>query len=377
MASIRKNPRTGRWEVRYRDAAGVQRTQTPEGPLKSDAMALKSAIETDVARGQWRDPSLGRTRFADAAQEWLASNPRKRATTHARDAMVIRVQLNPLLADLPIARVSPSHVKAVVAAMEKDRRLAPATVRTSYGVLRAILSWAVDNDLIARSPCRGVRLPEAAKTARPIVSASDVERLADAMPADYRVAVFLGALGLRQAEVFGLRVGSIDFLRRTVTVKATTNEVEGRFVEGSGKTKSSVRTFSVPQVILDELAAHLARTGRTSPDDRVLQAPNGGPVRATNFRLRVYNPAIAKAGLEGLTFHRLRHSAGHMMREGGVPLEVIQRRLGHASIRTTADIYGSLPENVDRGVADQLDEQFQIARGATVVQGDVRPGATT
>ena len=132
----------------------------------------------------------------------------------------------------------------------------------------------------------------------------------------------------------------IDFLRRALTVEATTNEVEGRFVEGSGKTKNSVRTFSVPQLVLDELAAHLARTGRTATGDRVVQAPNGGPVRATNFRLRVYNPAIAKAGLKGLTFHRLRHSAGHMMREGGVPLEVIQRRLGHASIRTTADIYG-------------------------------------
>jgi integrase len=257
----------------------------------------------------------------------------------------------------------------VVALMEDDRGLAPATVRTNYGVLRAVMAWAVDNDLIDRSPCRGVRLPELSKSSKPVISTDDVERLADAIAVDYRVAVFLGALGLRQAEVFGLRVGSIDSLRRTLTCEATTNEVEGRFVEGSGKTKSSVRTFSVPQLVLDELAAHLARTGRTAPGDRVLQAPNGGPVRATNFRLRVYNPAIAKAGLEGLTFHRLRHSAGHMMREGGVPLEVTQRRLGHASIRTTADIYGSLPENVDRGVADQLDGMFRRSRGAGVVQG--------
>ncbi|MGH9225755.1 MAG: tyrosine-type recombinase/integrase [Acidimicrobiales bacterium] len=72
--------------------------------------------------------------------------------------------------------------------------------------------------------------------------------------------------------------------------------------------------------------------------------PAGGQVRATNFRLRIYTPATRKAGLEGLTFHRLRHSAGHMMREVGVSLEVIQQRLGHASIRTTADIHGSLPE---------------------------------
>lgn len=67
-------------------------------------------------------------------------------------------------------------------------------------------------------------------------------------------------------------------------------------------------------------------------------------------------------GLEGLTFHRLRHSAGHMMREAGVPLEVIQRRLGHASIQTTADIYGTLPENVDRAAADKLDGLFRASQ---------------
>jgi integrase len=74
---------------------------------------------------------------------------------------------------------------------------------------------------------------------------------------------------------------------------------------------------------------------------------------------------------EGLNFHRLRHSAGHMLRELGVPLEVIQRRLGHASIRTTADIYGSLPERVDRPVAAKLDDLFRQAAagcGADVVQ---------
>jgi integrase len=174
--------------------------------------------------------------------------------------------------------------------------------------------------------------------------------------------VFLGALGLRQAEMFGLRVGSINFLRRTITVEATVNEVEGQIVEGRGKTPNSNRTFSAPQEVLDELAAHLRRTGRTSPEDLVLQAPGGGPVRATNFRYRVYTPALEATGLDGLTFHRLRHSAGHMMREVGVPLEVIQRRLGHASIRTTADIYGTLPENVDRAAADQLDGLFKASR---------------
>ncbi len=54
-----------------------------------------------------------------------------------------------------------------------------------------------------------------------------------------------------------------------------------------------------------------------------------------------------------------------MMREVDTPLEVIQQRMGHALIRTTADIYGSLPESIDQGVAAQLDELFRSARGVS------------
>ncbi len=367
MGSIRRAPRNRRWEARYRDPSGRQRTATFD--RKADAQAFLAGTEADMQRGAWRSPEAGRLTGGQVAAAWLASNPFKRPTTLARDTTIVRVHLLPMLGSMRIDQLRPSDVKSTVDAMA-NRGLAPRTVRTNFGVLRAILSWAVEDDLIARSPCRGIRLPEVARAAKRTASAEDILRLVDAMPTDYRVAVLLGALGLREAEVFGLRVGSVDFLRRTLTVRATINEVEGRFVEGDGKTTASVRTISLPRLVTDELAAHLARTDRTAPLDLVLQSTQGEPVRAANFRLRVYNPAVLAANLQGLTFHRLRHSAGHLVREAGVALEVIQRRLGHASIRTTADIYGSLPESVDRAVADQLDDLFRPACGADVGQGE-------
>ena len=366
MRSIRRAPRTARWEARFRDPLGGQRTKTFD--TKADAKAFLASVETSIARGTWRYPGRSRAMFSRVAAEWLASNPAKRATTYARDATVIRTHLDPVLGDLLVNHIQPQQVQEVIDRMV-ERGLGPKTIRTDYGVLRAVFSWAVETDLIDRSPCRSIRLPEMVRHGRPVVSAEEVERLVAAMPEDYRAAVLLGAIGLRQGEVFGLRVAAMDFLRRALTVRATLNEVEGNFVEGTGKTLSSRRTISVPTRVLDELAAYLARTGRTNPEDLVFQAPGGGPVRATNFRNRVYYPALRRAGLEGLSFHRLRHSAGHMLRELGVPLEVIQKRLGHSSIRTTADIYGSLPERVDRPVAEKLDEMFRSALDSQAHRG--------
>lgn len=185
MGSIRRAPRNEwRWEARYRDPLGQQRSKTLA--TKADAKAFLAATEARIAQGAWADPAHARLRFSDVAADWLASNPAKRATTHARDATVIRVHLDPVLGGLPLAGVRPVHVQQVIDTMVA-RGLAPKTVRTDYGVLRAILSWAVETDLIDRSPCRGIRLPSPAPSARPVGSAEEMERLAAAMPADYRV----------------------------------------------------------------------------------------------------------------------------------------------------------------------------------------------
>jgi integrase len=234
--------------------------------------------------------------------------------------------------------------------------VASATVRTNYGVLRAVLSAAVDAELIARSPCRAIRLENTRRGEPRHISAEELHELADAMPVEYRAMVYVaGVLGLRWSEVAGQRVGRVDFLRRSLTVAETLTEVEGQPRFDEPKTRASRRTITVPPVVLSELSQHLTRRGRPGPDELVFVAPDGGPLRASNFRQRVWSPALRRAGLDGLHFHHLRHSAAALMIEAGAHIETIKRRLGHSSIRVTSDVYGSLLPSVDEEVASDLD----------------------
>jgi len=363
MAHVEKRG-TGRWRARYRDPNGTERSRTFK--RKPDAERFLVEMEAKKLRGEWRDPALGRITYAEWCDRYFEAALHKRPTTMARDRQVNSKHFMPAFGNRALSSLTPIDVRSVVAAMAD--RLAPATVRTNYGVLRAILTAAVDADMIGASPCRGVKLPSGRAKDIRFLAPDEVRCLADAMPSDYRAMVFLAAImGLRWSEIAGLRVGRIDFLRRTVEVSETCTEVDGKFVFGDVKTVASRRTLAMPDFVVTELAEHLRRVGRPGTDQLVFRAPAGGPLRRSLFRTRVWDPAVAAAGLGGLTFHHLRHSSVGLLIEVGAHPRVIQARLGHASVRTTMDVYGHVLPVTDDAVTAALEKTFTTQAIRTAV----------
>ena len=354
---IRKLP-SGRWQARYPDGSGRDVPAPATFASKGDATRFLARIQADLDRGQWRDPRLAQVTFGDWVDQWLASNPAKRATTRARDESVLRTHFLPALGARQLVSITPVHVRGVVDAMAA--KLSADTVRTNVGVLRAVFNAAVEADLIARSPVRGLRLAKADGRSRPTLTLEELSRLADAIGPRYRALVLLaGVLGLRWSEAIGLRVADINFFGATITVNQTIAEVAGRLEVAATKTRSSRRTISVPRFLLDELANHLAtQRGRPGPDELVFTGPKGGPLRRS-FAARTFTPAVAAARLDpALTFHGLRHVATSLMVEAGEHPRVIQQRLGHATARLSMELYAHVPEAADREVAARLDTRF-------------------
>ena len=183
---------------------------------------------------------------------------------------------------------------------------------------------------------------------------TQVNQVADAIDARYRGLVLLGAYGgLRLGEMFGLRWGSVDLLRRRVKVNEICVEVRGEVLFGPPKTKAGIRTVPIPSVVADELAK---LTG-PNPDPKALvfTGGKGAPLRAGAFRQRVWYPATKAAGLDGLRLHDLRHTAVTLWIAAGANPKEIAVRAGHSSVVTVLDRYGHLyPEAEDR-LSDALD----------------------
>jgi len=106
----------------------------------------------------------------------------------------------------------------------------------------------------------------------------------------------------------------------------------------------------------------------------VFTAPAGGPLRRSNYRRKIWLPALEKAGLEGLRFHDLRHTAVALwIHAGANPLEV-KRRAGHERSAFTQDRYGHLFPNADEALAGRLDALGRSA--AAPEHSDLQKGAT-
>ncbi|MDQ1443429.1 MAG: hypothetical protein QOG97_3657 [Acidimicrobiaceae bacterium] len=356
FGSIRRLP-SGRYQARYRDRQGQWHNQTFD--RKADADVYLAEVRTDLARGTWRNPKDGRITLADYAKEWLASDPVKAPTTLARDETVIRKHVLPTLGALALSDITSRDVQRII--NEMSATLAPKTVLTNAGVLRALLHGAVLDDRLYVSPYRQPKLPSPVASKKRRLTMPEQRRLAEALPSAYGPMVFLaGVLGLRLSEVIGLRVGDIDFLGRppTIRVNCPLPEVSGKHVESKGKTPGSKTPLTLPSFLVAILAEHLAATSRRTPERFVFEAPKGGPLHAANFRTRTWHKAIQETGFSGLTFHGLRHSASGLMRQIGAHDQLIQQRMRHTHRPTTTDIYGWVPDQADVAVNVALDELY-------------------
>lgn len=84
-------------------------------------------------------------------------------------------------------------------------------------------------------------------------------------------------------------------------------------------------------------------------------ARRGGPITSGPFHHHIWQPACDAAGLSPRPrVHDLRHSHASALIAAGVPLPVVQRRMGHESIQTTVDVYGHLAPDAYAGAAEAM-----------------------
>ncbi len=151
--------------------------------------------------------------------------------------MALRVHWLPALGHREISSISPRQVQAVV--NDLVAKYKPMTVRGYYSTFRAMLSDAVEMDVIGRSPCRGIRLPAGKPAEKRVITPEDLHRLADAVGERWRAMIYLaGFMGLRFGEIAAFRLADLDLDQGRITINKTLVEINGRLEVGQPKTSA-------------------------------------------------------------------------------------------------------------------------------------------
>ncbi len=355
MARIRKH--RGKWQVLYRDPATKKELSAGVFTTKENATRQKTALEYSSQTGDWIDPRLQRTPYEDWVEEWMATKTHLKPKTLEGYESLLKSRILPEFGSVRLRDIRAINIEKWIAAMHNDG-LSASRIRQAHSLLSSTLSAAVRSQMLRNNPAAGVSLPRAQRNEMLFLSPVEVRRLADVLsPPDRALIYTLAYTGIRQGEATALRRHNVNLLRQEIIINESATDVHGHKVFGETKNRQT-RIVALPGLLVPILETHLERVP-IERDALVFTSSANGPIDWSNFRSRVWKPALAVAGIDPrLRMHDLRHTAASILIAQGCHPKVVQEQLGHGSIVITMDRYGHLyPENRSK-VSDALDVAF-------------------
>lgn len=350
--------------------------------------------------------------FADFAERWLESRKEELAySTYINYVQIVNSKIVPTLGQYKVARIKPPVIEEFYKSLVGD--LSNGSIQKVKNVLSGMFRTAVRWQMIQVNPCRDAKLaknkdeettlkyftPEQSlmflqsldmefetiirgheridDTGRPylVPDYTESRKLSLQLKVFYTISLYCG---LRKGETLALHWSDIDFENKTISISKSVGKGEEGTVIKKPKTKTSVRTVSMPDLLIPLLKQYKREYNQYRLQLGTAWQGNGNlfiqddgklmgrstPYQAYKRHIRRYNewvrenPEEAKKQqleqLPEIPLHGLRHSCATLLNYLEVNIIDISKILGHAKISTTMDIYAHSFEGQNTEAANKL-----------------------
>lgn len=399
------NGRTS-WTVRYRSRDGRERSETfyDEGMAEEFSKILDTVKDPDRAlrlldnyterANAGHDLTVGELWAKWRA--WKGRTNLRGELLEVRSARTLmdydrlwRKRIEPRFGRVPVDLVTQTDVQDWVDNLGTE--LEPKTVADHHALLHGLFAWGMHptRGLTSHDPCSETRLPKRRKKAPKGLFPEEWALLHQAAvavnPDAADLLLFMVSTGWRWSECVAVQAMAVDVAPDPTSASGWQTWVTmGRVLRREGNhfafvedAKSAAGERRIRVVGPGEAMLHRRLVGK-APEDLIFTGPRGGQWRYEHFFRRIWarpktgddapgKPRIleeaAKLGLArtDISPHWLRHTHVAMLIRAGEPLPAIQKRLGHADIRTTANVYGRM---IDDASAAGLDKVAALIAGA-------------
>lgn len=298
----------------------------------------------------------------------------------------------PLVGDVYADQLTADAIREAVNKLAKS--YSTKSLENQRGLLSGVVTRCIELGHLTKNPAKGIRLPEGRRvevgavddeddTEMVCLTHEEWDALYDSFAEHYQPFIrFLVGSGCRWGEAVVLRPSDFDLDKGIVRIRRALKwSSDGRRVIGPPKTRKGKRTIKLaPENVAD---LRMLLEGKKTRD-YVFTQVRGGMLVHRNFWSRYWKPGIFRAqqcathlaalgaagckcgtatparcklhrdmalpepcGCAGTLrqtprIHDLRHTHASWLLANGVPIHVVQARLGHESIQTTVDTYSHL-----------------------------------
>lgn len=252
----------------------------------------------------------------------------------------------------------------IVEFFSKQKKDGEKNLRNKYTVLKSIFEKANSWGIIETNPMKGVENPRVEKRKNEVefYDEKQLKRLLEVLENENpksRLQIKMAALiGLRLAEISGIRIENINYNDETILIDKTLqyDKETKKFVLSPTKTKKE-RTVDVPSELMKEIKNYAKEQNKLKlrsgsawnplldadgePINLLFTKDNGYPAFPSSIS-KNWRCIIERYNLPQMPFHGFRHTCASYLVSKGVNFKIIQEQLGHSDIKMTLDRYSHL-----------------------------------
>lgn len=373
MATFRKL-KSGRWQARV--SKDGEEFSIGTFRKKKEAEIEAGKVEERIYYGQaLNDRNM---LFEEVAKEWLHEHKKinVKESTFEQLEVIVRLHILPYFGNKRIMRIHRPEIKRWIANFgEIDEN---GNEKYSYGsrlkylsVMKSILHYAVhDLEVLEKNPADKLKVPtqdavEIKKKKVKYYSLEELNTLLDFMESYkhqrfpeyklyYNLMWFLSQTGLRISEALALKWTDLKGNKLTVDKQVRRNN-NNHLELTTLKNSSSYRTIKIDEDVVKELKKFRLKQNEVilanenfhkNQDGIIFQNYLGNYLTPSTVRETIQEYCkIAGVGYKGT--HGFRHTHAVLSLEAGASIKYVSKRLGHKTIKTTADTYLDITEKIE------------------------------
>lgn len=360
-----------------------------EKTARKKAEAFAATFEKECREGKTSD---SRQRFADYCDYVIEL---KEQRGNAKHSTIVRykeltTRIYPAIGHIKLRDLRTDHLNDLYTALAKpgtNKRtgggLSAKTIVEHHRLISTVLDHACKEQLISLNPAANATLPKVQKKTANYFQPEEIAAIREALEREQKeekaqkdskhniikwrtLTELLIMTGARRGEILGLKWNAVDFEENRIYIcNNVLYSADRGIYEDTPKTETSIRYIKVPQDTMKLLKEYRARQAEEiiklgeyyKRNGFVFSQDNGKPMHPDSMTDWL-DKFSKRNNLPHINPHAFRHTMASVLLFNHADSVSVSKRLGHAQVSTTENIYAHIIEKADQSNADILEDVF-------------------